>query len=521
MHKHNKCTTNPTQLIVLNPNLYQVSLSVILSLKLVLTAMGKEPLLQKVRIQEDIESDKKTRVNGGDDDGPITFVLLLTTLTALWGTFSYGTAAGFTSPAQTGMMEGLNLSLAEFSFFGSVLTIGGLVGAALSGRFADLFGRRGATWSLDIGRFLLGVASGVTSYVVPVYIVEIAPKRIRGAFSAVSMLVMCASMAFSFLVGSVISWQNLALFIDTSCAGTVPCVLEFAGLFFIPESPRWLSRNGRVKESEVALQRLRGNSTDITKEAAEIKKYMENLQESKEDGFLELFKPRYSRAVIVGIGLLVLQQLGGLSGYTFYMSSIFNKAEENNLQFNYFTGFPNNVGVTIATVVQATMSVFGLIIVDKFGRRPLLMVLADFKSLLLNGPSVATGMMCLGSFITGLSFLFQSYALLENYTSISTLIGVLVFLTSMTIGMGGIPWVIVSEMTPMNIKGSSGTLCNITSWSSNWFVSYTFNFLFQWSSSGVFFLYSTISGMGILFVMKMVPETRGRSLEEIQADVAR
>ncbi|KAG5398106.1 hypothetical protein IGI04_019920 [Brassica rapa subsp. trilocularis] len=452
--------------------------------------MGKEPLLQKVRIQEDIESDKKTRVNGGDDDGPVTFVLLLTTVTALWGTFSYGTAAGFTSPAQTGMMEGLNLSLAEFSFFGSVLTIGGLVGAALSGRFADLFGRRGAlwvsnsfcmagwlmiafsqaTWSLDIGRFLLGVASGVTSYVVPVYIVEIAPKRIRGAFSAVSMLVMCASMAFSFLVGSVISWQNLALF------STVPCVLEFAGLFFIPESPRWLSRNGRVKESEVALQRLRGNSTNITKEAAEIKKYMENLQESKEDGLLELFKPRYSRAVIVGIGLLVLQQLGGLSGYTFYMSSIFNKA-----------GFPNNVGVTIATVVQATMSVFGLIIVDKFGRRPLLMV--------------ATGMMCLGSFITGLSFLFQSYALLDNYTSISTLIGVL--------------------MTPMNIKGSSGTLCNITSWSSNWFVSYTFNFLFQWSSSGVFFIYSMISGMGILFVMKMVPETRGRSLEEIQADVAR
>ncbi|XP_048635286.1 putative sugar transporter ERD6-like 13 [Brassica napus] len=478
--------------------------------------MGKEPLLQKVRIQEDIESDKKTRVNGGDDDGPVTFVLLLTTVTALWGTFSYGTAAGFTSPAQTGMMEGLNLSLAEFSFFGSVLTIGGLVGAALSGRFADLFGRGAlwvsnsfcmagwlmiafsqATWSLDIGRFLLGVASGVTSYVVPVYIVEIAPKRIRGAFSAVSMLVMCASMAFSFLVGSVISWQNLALFSNFSC------VLEFAGLVFIPESPRWLSRNGRVKESEVALQRLRGgNSTNITKEAAEIKKYMEKLQESKEDGLLELFKPRYSRAVIVGIGLLVLQQLGGLSGYTFYMSSIFNKA-----------GFPNNVGVTIATVVQATMSIFGLIIVDKFGRRPLLMV--------------ATGMMCLGSFITGLSFCFsnqtnlQSYALLDNYTSISTLIGVLVFLTSITIGIGGIPWVIVSEMTPMNIKGSSGTLCNITSWSSNWFVSYTFNFLFQWSSCGVFFIYSMISGMGILFVIKMVPETRGRSLEEIQADVAR
>ncbi|CAH2053216.1 unnamed protein product [Thlaspi arvense] len=472
--------------------------------------MGKEPLLQKVGIQEDIESDKRICVNDGDADGPVTFVLLLTTFTALWGMFSYGTASGYTSPAQTGIMEGLNLSLTEFSFFGSVLTIGGLVGAAMSGRLADLFGRRGAlwisnsfcmsgwlmiafsqaTWSLNIGRFFLGVASGVTSYVVPVYIVEIAPKRIRGAFSAVSSLVMCASISVTFLVGSVISWQKLALL------STVPCILEFIGLFFIPESPRWLSRNGRVKESEAALQRLRGNNTDISKEAAGIKKYMEHLKEFKEDGFFELFKPRYSRAVTVGMGLLVLQQLGGLSGYTFYLSSIFHKA-----------GFPNNVGVMIATVVQSTMSVFGLVIVDKYGRRPLLMV--------------ATGMMGLGSLITGFSFLFQSYDYLHNYTPISTFIGVLVFLTSITIGIGGIPWVMVSEMTPINIKGSSGTLCNLTSWSSNWFVSYTFNFLFQWSSSGVFFIYSMISGVGILFVMKMVPETRGRSLEEIQADITR
>jgi len=287
------------------------------------------------------------------------------------------------------------------------------------------------------------------------------------------------------------SWQNLALI----C--TVPCVLEFFGLFFIPESPRWLSRNNRVQESEAALQRLRGNNTDISKEAAEIKEYMENLQEEfKEDVFFELFKPRYSRVISVGIGLLVLQQLGGLSGYTFYMSSIFHNS-----------GFPNNIGVTVASVVQSVSSVIGLIIVDKFGRRSLL--------------TLATAIMCLGSLITGLSFLLQSYALLSSYTPISTFIGVLVFFISITIGIGGIPWVMVSEMTPINVKGSAGTLCNITSWSCNWFVAYTFNFLFQWSSYGVFFIYSIISAVGILFVMKMVPETRGRSLEEIQADITR
>ncbi|KAL1189694.1 putative sugar transporter ERD6-like 13 [Cardamine amara subsp. amara] len=472
--------------------------------------MGEEPLLQKLRTQEDVESHKGTCVNDGDGDGPVTLILLFATFTALWGTFSYGTAAGFTSPAQTGIMAGLNLSLAEFSFFGSVLTIGGLVGAAMSGRLADIFGRRGAlwvsnsfcmagwlmiafsqaTWSLDIGRLFLGVAAGLVSYVVPVYIVEIAPKKVRGAFSAINSLVMCSSVAMTFLIGSVISWQKLALI------STVPCVLEFVGLCIIPESPRWLSSNGRVKESELALQRLRGKSTDITKEAAEIKKYMENLQEFKEDGFFELFKPRYSRVITVGIGLLVLQQLGGLSGYTFYMSSIFKKS-----------GFSNNIGVVVASAMQSVTSVLGLIIVDKFGRRSLL--------------TVGTVMMCLGSLITGLSFLFQNYGLLENYTPISTFMGVMVFLTSITIGIGGIPWVMVSEMTPINIKGSAGTLCNLTSWSSNWFVSYTFNFLFQWSSSGVFFIYSIISGVGILFVMKMVPETRGRSLEEIQAAMTR
>ncbi|KAF3588814.1 hypothetical protein F2Q69_00030932 [Brassica cretica] len=245
-----------------------------------------------------------------------------------------------------------------------------------------------AAWSLDIGRLFLGVAAGLSCYVVPVYIVEISPKQIRGAFTAVNALVMSSSVSITFLVGSATSWKTLALI------STVPCLLEFVGLFFIPESPRWLSRNGRVKESVAALQRLRGNNTNITKEAAEIK---------------------------VGIGLLVLQQVGGLSGYTFYMSSIFHKS-----------GFPNNIGVSITSAVQLVTSILGLIIVDKYGRRSLL--------------TVATVMMCMGSLITGLSFLFQSYALLNNYTPISALIGVLVFFVSITVGIGGIPWVMVSEM---------------------------------------------------------------------------
>ncbi|XP_010545516.1 PREDICTED: putative sugar transporter ERD6-like 13 [Tarenaya hassleriana] len=465
-----------------------------------------ETLLQKQKHkEEDIEANKVT-----DGDGAVTLVLLLSTFTALCSTFSYGIAAGFTSPVQTGMMSGLNLSLAEFSFFGSVLTIGGLIGALLSGKLADLFGRRGGllfsnilcfigwitiafskdVWSLCTGRLFTGIAAGIVSYLAPVYIVEIAPTNIRGSLCAINTIMMSSGACFSFLVGSIISWEYLAL------ASTVPCILELVSLIFTLESPRWLSRIGRIKESEATLQRLRGNKTDIFKEAAEIKKYMEDVQGTKEDGFFELFNRRYSRVIIVGIGLLVLQQLGGLSGYMFYMSYIFEKS-----------GFSSKVGVMATSLIQSVMSVVSLLVIDKYGRRPLLMV--------------TTVMMGMGSALTGLSFLFQGYDLFNNVSPGLAFTGVQVFLMSISIGMGGIPWVIISEMTPINIKGSAGTLCNLISWSSNWFVSYTFNFLFQWSSSGVFFIYAIISGLGLLFVARMVPETQGRSLEELQASLSR
>lgn len=99
------------------------------------------------------------------------------------------------------------------------------------------------------------------------------------------------------------------------------------------------------------------------------------------------------------------------------------------------------------------------------------------------------------------------------------LVGVLVFLGSFELGMGGIPWIIMSEIFPINVKGSAGSFVNLVSWVGSWFVSYTFSYLFEWSSAGTFFIYAGICAVGVIFIAKLVPETKGRTLEEIHASI--
>ncbi|GKD90904.1 sugar transporter ERD6-like protein 5 isoform X3 [Tanacetum coccineum] len=259
-----------------------------------------------------------------EEEKVATCVVVLSTLVSVCGSFVYGSAVnksyfltsainisilqdtymvngnsktkridvtvGFSSPAQTGMMDDLGLSLEEYSVFGSILTIGAMVGAVMSGKIADRLGRRGATplqfhlilyadhgtvsdvlfirvvsWLLDAGRLLIGYGIGVISYVVPVYIAEITPKNLRGAFTYVNQLMIAMGISVMWLVGIVISWRTLAFI------GAIPCLLQMVGLFFIPESPRWLAKNGRWKDSEFAIQRLRGENAEISEEVAEIR----------------------------------------------------------------------------------------------------------------------------------------------------------------------------------------------------------------------------------------------------------
>ncbi|CAN1284044.1 Sugar transporter ERD6-like 16 [Linum perenne] len=420
--------------------------------------------------------------SGDEDDRSSIGMVLLSTAVAVCGSFEFGSCVGYSAPAQSAIREDLNLSLAEYSMFGSILTIGAMLGAVTSGRTADFIGRKGAMrlsavfcimgWlaiffstealSLDIGRFFTGYGIGVFSYVVPIFIAEIAPKNLRGGLTTLNQLMIVVGASTAFLLGSVITWRSLAL------TGILPCICLLTGLFIVPESPRWLAKVGREKEFQVALQRLRGKDTDITREALDIQ---------------------------IGVALMVFQQFGGINGIGFYASETFASAGPSLAK----------IGTILYACIQVPITIAGAMLMDRSGRRPLIMV-------------SATGTF-LGCSMAGASFFFKSHGLLLDWVPILAVSGVLVYISAFSIGMGAVPWVIMSEIFPINMKGVGGSLVVLVNWLGAWAVSFTFNFLMSWSSSGTFFLYSGFSILTILFVAKFVPETKGKTLEEIQESI--
>ncbi|EPS59997.1 hypothetical protein M569_14807, partial [Genlisea aurea] len=434
------------------------------------------------------------------------WMVYFSTLIAICGSYSFGSCAGYSSPTQAAIREDVNLSLPEYSLFGSILTFGAMIGAITSGKIADSSGRRGAmlvssgfctagwlfiyfaqgTVLLDVGRLATGYGMGVFSYVVPVFIAEISPKDLRGALTTLNQLMICTGVSVSFIIGTLLPWRVLAL------VGIVPCAVLVVGLLFIPESPRWLAKQGRQKEFEASLKKLRGKNADVSSEAAEIQEYVETLERLPKAKILDLFQKRYRRSVTIGVGLMVCQQFGGINGVCFYTSSIFESA-----------GFPANVGTITYAIIQVVITALGATVIDRAGRKPLIII---------SGAGLI-----LGCLLAASSFYLKEHGEAIGAAPTLAVAGILVYIGAFSVGMGAVPWVIMSEIFPINIKGVAGSTATLVNWFGAWAVSFTFNFLMSWSSYGTFILYAAVNALAIVFVIQLVPETKGKTLEQIQA----
>ncbi len=435
------------------------------------------------------------------------FVYIAAAIAALGGLL-FGFDTGIISGALLFIREDLGLSSFLQSAVVSAILVGTIVGAGGTGPLADRYGRRTMTlvaaavfiigaissglspnvWFLIGSRVVLGVAVGSSTVLVPSYIAEIAPPDIRGTLSALFQLAITIGIVVAYLVNYALAeaeaWRwMLGL-------GAVPALILGAGMFFLPDSPRWLVSKDRRDEARAVLQRARDSEQEVNDEMDDI----EEAERQEEAGPGELLKPWVRPMLVVGIGIAMLQQLVGINTIIYYAPTIMEA-----------TGLDASVSI-LATlgvgIVNVVFTLLALLLIDRVGRKPLLLVG-------LTGIALALAILGFGYLLPGL----------KGVVSYITFAGLVLYIMSFAASFGVVLWVVLPELFPLKVRGSAMSVCTILHWSSNLVVSLTFLPLIDAvGETAVFWGYGLISIGAFVFVYLLMPETKGRSLEQIQRD---
>ncbi len=386
--------------------------------------------------------------------------------------------------------------------------IGGLVGSLFSGRISYRIGIKrvfifasaicilapflcsltSSLLILLILRVCLGVAYGIYSTLPPIYLSEITPANIRGRYVTLYQLLMVAGSMLSFIVMYFLSSFGLESWRYMIVSLIVPSVLLFVALFFIPESPRWLVRNNKTDESVRLMVKLAGK-TFAESELGNIKKSLQTLHKEK---ITDLFSKKFKKIIIIGLLLTTFQQLTGISAIFNFSPIIFQHTGAGlNSAFSQ---------TLIIGVINFIFTIAGMILVDRWGRRPLLLY----------------GLVIIIISLTGLSTLFY----MGIFRGILALIFMMLFIASFAISAGPVMWVLLSEIFPAQIKGLGTSVATFMMWIFVGLTTFAFPVGLNRLGGGfTFALFAFITIIHFVFIWFFIPETKNKTLEEIESDL--
>ena len=434
----------------------------------------------------------------------------------LWinlATFLIGYATGVIAGALLYVRDDINLSNTQQGLATSILLLGAMAAAMVTGGLAEKFGRKillgvagvlfavgfalaalaPGFWLLILGRLIAGLGVGVGSALVPTYLGEISPVQIRGWMLTLNQLMQTVGMLVAYVVNLIFAangnWR--AMF----WVGAVPAVVLAVIATRLPESPTWLINQGRTAAAKKMLTTVAG--AQRADEVVARHQHKTHEQQDRGDstpesaGWRGLLTPRVRPGLVIGIGLAILQQIVGINTVLYFAPTIMEQtalSASNSIIYSVIIGAVN-LGMTIVS----------LRLIDRAGRRPLLLV-----SLAGMGISVA---------VLGVAFL-------ANLSPIVMLICMLVYVSSFAIGMGPVFWVILGEIFPPDNQAEGSGAGSTMSWLSNFAVSTAFLPLIGVIGTGpVFLIFAVVCVFGLLFVYRLVPETKGRDFEEIEPDL--
>jgi sugar porter (SP) family MFS transporter len=441
-------------------------------------------------------------------------LLLRVSVIAAIGGLLFGYDTGVISGALLFIKDDLHVGDLGQQAIVSAVLLGAVVGAVLSGYLADVISRKwttvaaGSVYVLGalgcagavnvpmlVGfRFLLGLAVGTASFVAPMYIAEVSPPRVRGGLVSFNQLAVTTGILVAYLVDYTFTgvpggWRWML------GVAALPGAALALGMLTVPHTPHWLVQRGRCEDARQVLARLRSRdeTADVDTELADIQQASARERGTR---VRDLLTRRIRPLLLVGAGLALFQQFVGVNTVIYYAPTILS-----------YTGLTTSASITQTVFVGVTNVVFtvvAVLLLDRVGRRTLLLV----------------GTVGLTLALTALGAYFTSGALRQQAPYLA-LVALLAFIASFAIGLGPVFWLMISEIFPIGVRSAAMSVSTVVNWAANFLVAATFLTLSAAiTRQGIFYLYVGLAVIAFVFFLLRVPETKGRSLEQIQHELA-